>query len=69
MNWREKLADWLTGGELSELRDEVVIASNALSDAWDALEEISAIPVTPESNGTLRKAVRIAREVINGTQT
>lgn len=51
MKIRIKLADWITKNEVSNYRK--------------TLEQIAAINVTPDSNGTLRKAVRIAREALN----
>lgn len=64
MNWREKIADWLTGGEYFRAiygEEDAEAKADKLSVA---LANIAAIHVTPESNGTLRRAVRIAREAL-----
>lgn len=79
MTIRRKIADWITGGELSTVKDinkSVIATLDDVERERDkvraikvkqrhTLEEIAAIHVTPESNGTLRKAVRLAREALN----
>lgn len=75
MTFREKLADWLTGGTYSDacsFADDYFATRDTLDKAEDnllhyrkQLESIASIPVTPSSNGQTRKAVRIAREVLS----
>lgn len=76
MTFREKLADWLTGGRYRYLSDK----SERMDRAFDQkrgyilkidkmeqrLRTIASIPVTPSSNGQTRKAVRIAKEALQG---
>lgn len=78
MTFREKLADWLTGGKYSKaleskrfydtrtsvVKERAYYYQKALNAANDKLREISSIPVTPSSNGQTRKAVRIAKEAL-----
>lgn len=78
MGVREKLADWLTGGDYTARghaydvwRDLYIEQEKFREDlSFDlahmasALQDISAIPVTASSNGQTRKAVRIAKEAL-----
>jgi len=77
MTFREKLADWISGGALSDALhyEEVVNAayekavSRALFARDDAdasraaLRQIAALE-TPHANATVRKMARIAREAV-----
>lgn len=66
MNLRERLADWITGGQYSNK----AIQANRLADfakrAWeaeDALGEIAACE-TPGANATVKRMAKIAREAM-----
>ena len=63
MNWRERLADWISGGELSRL----LMQNDQLNEAYwaqrDALHKIAACE-TPGANATVKRMVRIAWEAL-----
>ena len=60
MNWREMIADWISGGELSRL----LMQNDQLNEAhWlqrDALSDIAACE-THGANATVKRMARIAR--------
>ena len=63
MNWRERLADWISGGELSRL----LMQNDQLNEAyWAQRDAFSAIAAseTPGANATVKRMVRIAREAL-----
>lgn len=64
MTFREKLADWLTGGDYGRYRSGEAWSVQFVK-ARNAVREIASIPVTPSSNGQTRKAVRIAKEALS----
>lgn len=63
MNWRERLADWISGGELSRL----MMQNDQLNEAYwaqrDALCAIAACE-TPAANATVKRMARLAREAL-----
>lgn len=72
MTFREKLADWLTGGKYILRKDLMEMTLDAYKQEerqcdryHSALNTIASIPVTPSSNGQTRKAVRIAKEALS----
>lgn len=64
MNWTDKLANWISGGEYYRAIYGEDDAKAKADKFAAALANIAATSVTPESNGTLRRAVRIAREAL-----
>jgi len=70
MTFRERIADWLTGGAYSRLVEVDDGRMEALADACvvinsmeDALTEIAASE-TPGANATVKRMARIAREAL-----
>jgi len=77
MTFREKLADWISGGALSDERERADMCRDLYHDACDyddqledmaasmkyALRHIAALE-TPHANATVRKMARIAREAV-----
>lgn len=70
MNWRHKLADWISGGELSRLTDDnrnfpgaIVAAYEASFKRRVALRAIAACE-TPKANATVKRMARMAREAM-----
>ena len=75
MNWREKLADWISGGQLRKARwlqaqaqdnlkfyvDIARMSAEASRDRHIALTKIAALE-TPCANATVRKMAAIARK-------
>ena len=63
MNWRERLADWISGGELSRL----LMQNDQLNEAYwaqrDALHKIAACE-TPGANATVKRMARLAWEAL-----
>lgn len=70
MTWRERLADWISGGKLTE--------AMRLADGWqqrrdywaefaiyrgEALRDIAAME-TPGANGTVKRMAKRAREAL-----
>ena len=63
MNWRERLADWISGGELSRL----MMQNDQLNEAyWAQRYAIAAIAVceTRGANATVKRMARLAREAL-----
>ena len=63
MNWRERLADWISGGELSRL----MMQNDQLNEAyWAQRDAISAVTAceTHGANATVKRMARIAREAL-----
>ena len=63
MTLRERIADWISGGELSRL----MAMNNQLNEAyWAQRDAFSAIAAceTPGANATVRRMARIAREAL-----
>lgn len=77
MNWRERLANLISGGALTRYRDAWLTAEYGIEQATDAyqaadkeaarykaaLERIAAME-TPGANGTVKKMARAAREAL-----
>lgn len=70
MTIREKLADWISGGALTEeisrsdfWRRSAFHWEGEHRNAVDALGQITALE-TPNANATVRKMARIAREAL-----
>jgi hypothetical protein len=77
MTFREKLADWISGGELSRQRKSAEILSSLCNEESDrkwkycdrardykvALHQI-AEQETPSANATVKRMARIAREAL-----
>lgn len=76
MTWRERLADWISGGALTRARNHCVIitaegsayvskgtiaADNA--KLQQALRDIAAME-TAGANGTVKRMARLAREAL-----
>jgi hypothetical protein len=74
MGWRDRLADWMTGGKLTEAQRQLADARE-LAEIWcnravdngqvgmkylDRLSRIAAME-TPNANATVRRMARIAR--------
>jgi len=63
MTLRERIADWISGGELSRL----LMQNDQLNEAYwaqrDALHKIAACE-TPGANATVKRMVRLAREAL-----
>ena len=63
MTLRERLADWISGGELSRL----LMQNDQLNEAYwaqrDALSAIAACE-TPGANATVKRMARIARDAL-----
>lgn len=64
MTFRDKLADWLTGGDYGRYRSGDAWSTEFIK-ARNAVREIASIHVKPSSNGQTRKAVRIAKEALS----
>jgi len=77
MTFREKLADWISGGVVTEARsrgynwkahciqlDGIMRGrTESLFKSANALRQIAALE-TPHANATVRKMARIAREAV-----
>lgn len=68
MTFRERIADWISGGNYFEalrlagkMAVEMVAKHNLAVKRGDALNSIAACE-TPSANATVRKMARIARE-------
>lgn len=55
MTWRERLADWISGGVLPDAKAE--------EDLRAALRDIAAME-TPGANATVKRMARRAREAL-----
>lgn len=78
MTFREKLADWISGGRISDDaialremekiimrgRENLAKSINSRLDLEEALRQIAQSPGADSSNGTLRRVIRIAREAL-----
>ena len=67
MTLRERIADWISGGALSEAKSDIRGWQFALKMAWEdnatygcRLKQIAA-QETPGANATVRRMARIAR--------
>ena len=67
MTLRERIADWISGGALTEARNSSKAMEHALTKAWisnsdrqSRLDRIAA-QETPSANTTVRSMARIAR--------
>ena len=63
MTLRERIADWISGGELSRL----MMQNDQLNEAyWAQRYAIAAIAVceTPGANATVKRMARLAREAL-----
>ena len=63
MTMRERLADWISGGELSRL----LMQNDQLNEAyWAQRDALCAIAAreTPGANATVKRMVRIAWEAL-----
>lgn len=63
MTLRERLADWISGGELSRL----LMQNDQLNEAyWAQRYVLTAIAAceTPGANATVKRMARIAREAL-----
>ena len=70
MTFREKLADWISGGALtrakksaSDWQDNAAILALRCHKAHDALDAIAA-EEKPTSNATVKRMARMAREAL-----
>lgn len=75
MTFREKLADWLTGGnyqlrkEIRDLNYKSMVEAWKLSGEYEqALTEIAA-QETPGANATVKRMAKIAREALTASKT
>lgn len=70
MTFREKLADWISGGALSDARRQLFIVTASrdwhMKQSGSAIEALRAIAAreTPSANATVKRMARIAREAI-----
>lgn len=68
MNWREKLADWISGGELSRLIHDNSNLLYGITQEADYADELAwrletiAACETPKANATVKRMARMARE-------
>ena len=67
MTLRERIADWISGGALTDARNNFKAMEHALTKAWQSsrdrqtqLDRIAA-QETPNANATVRRMARIAR--------
>ena len=67
MTLRERIADWISGGKLTDARNNFKAMEHALTKAWKSsrdrqtrLDEIAA-QEKPTSNATVKRMARIAR--------
>ena len=62
MTLRERIADWISGGELSRL----LMQNDQLNEAyWAQRDALSAIAEeTPGANATVKRMARIARDAL-----
>lgn len=70
MNWRERLADWISGGAFSAAMSvarfstsEMLRKHNIAAVRRNALLKIAA-QETPSANATVKRMARIAREAL-----
>ena len=70
MTWRERLADWISGGALSDAWAETRLHEKLWDEASDreylctkALRDIAAME-TPNANATVKRMVRRAWEAL-----
>lgn len=63
MTLRERIADWLTGGELTRVRQSAHIWAALNMEKAKALSQIEAME-TPGANATVRRMARTAREAL-----
>ena len=67
MTLRERIADWISGGKLSEARSDFRALEHTLEMAWasnrERQEQLRRIAAqeTPNANATVRRMARIAR--------
>lgn len=63
MTFREKLADWISGGALSRAREAEESGWECESFYWSQLHRIAAME-TPGANATVRRMAKTAREAL-----
>lgn len=70
MTWRERLADWISGGALEDARAETKLHEILWEDAYEkeymyfaALRDIAAME-TAGANATVKRMARRAREAL-----
>ena len=63
MTWRERLADWISGGRFSLMKSAFLNAHDGYCDARIALADIAAME-TPNANATVKRMARRAREAL-----
>lgn len=63
MTFRERLADWISGGRLTELEQAGWEAWGVATDYMQALEEIMDME-TPGANATVRRMAQRAMEAL-----
>lgn len=77
MSWRMKLADWISGGELSRVKDIVSVYKESADSRWDrlcvmaedrwslqdALRGIAAME-TPRCANIGKRMAKVAREAV-----
>ena len=70
MTLRERIADWISGGALTEARNHVLYEAGWRDRACDAVDNLVrarhrlgriAAQETPNANATVRRMARIAR--------
>ena len=67
MTLRERIADWITGGKLTDARNNFKAMEHSLTKAWGSSRERQsrldriAFHETPGANATVRRMARIAR--------
>lgn len=66
MTFREKLADWISGGAVTRAKyyqARAVWFAHRMDEAHERLDRIAAME-TPKANATVRRMARIAREAM-----
>lgn len=63
MNWRERLADWISGGALTMSQDGYCEEQYLKDKYREALRDIAA-QEKPTSNATVKRMARMAREAL-----
>lgn len=63
MTFREKLADWISGGKLSAVNVSLRASVRFMAEYEDALHRIK-LQETPKANATVKRMASIAREAL-----
>lgn len=70
MTWRERLADWISGGALADARAETRLHEQLWEESSDreylfseAMRDIAAME-TPNANATVKRMAKRAREAL-----